>query len=126
MTMAAPFRGMGERLHRRAAVLLVCVLLLGALAPHTGLEQHGALDEPSQIFQTAAHLDETGALEPTRALDEPACSACVLQLQTLATAVPVPQRLAALVRFGNAASRQPLLVDLASPRLASSRGPPRA
>jgi hypothetical protein len=108
-----------------AVLLAVWSLLIGTIVLHTGLEQHGALDGPTRVFLTGE--PGSGArLGTASSIELPACPACVLQLQTLGDVVPVSQRLAGLVRFGAAAPPPPGALDLSSPRLPASRGPPLA
>jgi len=127
MTIAALYGNHpGGATRRRTALLLVWALLLGCMALHSGAEQHEALDGAKQVFLTCSRAAGASHLDTAQTIEQPPCPACVLQVQSVAAAVPVPQRLAGLVRFGSAALAQPALHDVAAPRLASSRGPPRA
>jgi hypothetical protein len=111
---------------RWATALALVALALSAFPLHSGLEQHGALDGPTRVFVTATKAGGASRLESARAVELPPCLACVLQLQTLGSTLPVAQQLAVLVPFGVAATPHPPLLDLAARRIASSRGPPRA
>ncbi len=99
-------------------------LLLSGLVLHNGIELHDAFDGVTHAFLTGAHPHPGTHFETAAAVDVPACPACLLQLQSIGDAVPQPQQLASLICFGAATTAQPRLVDLVSPRLAPSRGPP--
>ena len=117
-----------SRLSRRVWPLwLVAASLLAGLLPvHSGLEQHGALDGPTRVWLTICPPGPARHLEPSTSVELPRCLACVLQLQTLAAALPAQRQALDLALLGEAAAGARQLPASPSLRLPASRGPPRA
>jgi hypothetical protein len=119
-------RGGAPRLRTRAAGVLAAALLLTLLPLHSGLEQHEPLDGSTEVFLTARQVDGASYLEKARPVELRPCLACMLQLQTLGSAVATPAVLPALVSLGVAAEPPRVAFGRLAPRLVASRGPPVA
>ncbi|HXT20698.1 MAG TPA: hypothetical protein VN923_08115, partial [Thermoanaerobaculia bacterium] len=98
----------------------------GLLPLHSGLEQHGALDEPTRVWLTICPPGPARHLEPSTSVELPRCLACVLQLQTLGAALPVRHQPAGLALLGETAASARQLLAPPALRLPASRGPPLA
>jgi len=127
-TLPAALLGLRRR-HRadvRATLLVLWALALAMLPLHSGLEQHSALEGPTEIFLTAQHVGGSGCLEGATPVELPACLACVLQLKTAASAVPAPAVVPVFVAVGTASEPSLASGGRVAPRLAPARAPPVA
>ena len=106
--------------------LVAASLVLGLVPLHTGLEQHGALDGPTRVWLTICPPGPARHVEPSTSVELPRCLACVLQLQTLGTAVPAPRQPVGLVLAGTTPSSSTGVPAAPPLRLPASRGPPLA
>jgi hypothetical protein len=115
-----------DRLRSPLVWLTAWALFATTLPLHSGLEQHGAFDGPTQVWLSHCKPGPARHLEPTAEVELPRCPACVLQLQTLAAALTAPLAIGEPVAVGLAAASLPHLVERAAPRLAPARAPPLA
>ncbi|HEV8239094.1 MAG TPA: hypothetical protein VGS57_06990 [Thermoanaerobaculia bacterium] len=109
--------------------LVTAALVLGLVPMHSsteGLEQHGVLGGPTRVWLTICPPGPSRHLEPSASVELPRCNACVLQLQTIGSALPAQRQQAGFVLVGDAAARTRHLSAAPPLRLPASRGPPLA
>jgi hypothetical protein len=68
--------------------MLGCVLLLGALTPHSPAEEHGDSLQSFEIDGAAQHPGDPAHFEGSRPETHPACPACLLHVQTSSLVTP--------------------------------------
>jgi hypothetical protein len=125
MLTMRPLRDRGRTLAAGLlASLLGTLLLLGTLEVHGGAEAHSALERPTIVFTGARHATRPAHLETSGVRELPRCAWCVLHLQGLGDALPVPARLAGLAAARSAPAHRAAPTASASRQRPVSRGPP--